>query len=132
MFGTPPRVLNKRGMTTVTMAQTHDSTINHPNTILDESEITSNCCSIEKCTVSNFVPLPSYHLLGDEEKKVVLEKAADILRYDKIIAIPTDTIYGIAARAQSIEAVNKLYDIKGRSFDKPVSICVRDLSQLKE
>ena len=41
-----------------------------------------------------------------------------------MIAVPTDTIYGIAGLAQSVEAVRKIYDIKGRHLIKPISICV--------
>ena len=32
----------------------------------------------------------------------------------KVIAVPTDTIYGIAGLAQNSEAVNRIYQIKGK------------------
>ena len=40
------------------------------------------------------------------------KRAADILKSGGVIAVPTDTIYGIAALVQSAAAVKKLYDIK--------------------
>ena len=39
-------------------------------------------------------------------------RAAEILKSGGVIAVPTDTIYGIAALVQSAAAVKKLYDIK--------------------
>ena len=47
-----------------------------------------------------------------------------------MIALPTDTIYGVAALAQSTEAVNKLYEIKKRHEEKPVAICVGRLEDV--
>ena len=47
-----------------------------------------------------------------------------------MIAVPTDTIYGIAALAQSTEAVNRIYDIKNRDTSKPISICVGDVTEV--
>ncbi|XP_058810397.1 threonylcarbamoyl-AMP synthase [Phymastichus coffea] len=50
--------------------------------------------------------------------------AAELLRNGKIIAIPTDTIYGLAGLAQNDDAISKLYDIKKRDASKPVAICL--------
>lgn len=50
--------------------------------------------------------------------------ACDALRRNNVIAVPTDTIYGITGLAQSTKAVRKIYDIKGRHLTKPISICV--------
>lgn len=50
--------------------------------------------------------------------------AADTLRSGGVIAIPTDTIYGIAADAQNNEAIRRIYEIKGRDCEKPISICL--------
>ncbi|KNC75865.1 hypothetical protein SARC_11616, partial [Sphaeroforma arctica JP610] len=51
---------------------------------------------------------------------------------DKVIAVPTDTIYGLATRAQSSLAVKKLYDIKGRNFFKPIAICVASVLDVQK
>lgn len=48
-----------------------------------------------------------------------------------VIALPTDTIYGIAALAQSTVAVNQLYEIKERHQEKPVAICVGNVEEVK-
>jgi L-threonylcarbamoyladenylate synthase len=44
-----------------------------------------------------------------------------------IALLPTETVYGLGADARNQTAVNKLYHAKGRDFDKPIAICVRDI-----
>ena len=56
--------------------------------------------------------------------------ACEQLKNNKVIAVPTDTIYGIAGLAQSNEAVRRIYDIKGRASTKPVAICVGDVQDV--
>ena len=52
--------------------------------------------------------------------------AAEHLCKGEVIATPTDTIYGLAALANNVKAVTKIYDIKGRNSTKPVAICVAE------
>eukprot|EP00795_Rhopilema_esculentum_P017612 gene17612-9252_t len=47
-----------------------------------------------------------------------------------IIGVPTDTIYGIAALAQSNKAVESIYQIKERHREKPIAICVADIQDI--
>ncbi|XP_059091896.1 threonylcarbamoyl-AMP synthase-like [Tigriopus californicus] len=56
--------------------------------------------------------------------------AAQALQSGQVIATPTDTIYGLAALAQNREAVQKLYQIKGRHADKPIAICVGQIEDI--
>ena len=49
-----------------------------------------------------------------------------VLRYGGVVILPTETVYGVAARADDEEAVKRLYAIKGRSFDKPLALCIKD------
>ncbi|XP_033116928.1 yrdC domain-containing protein, mitochondrial-like [Anneissia japonica] len=56
--------------------------------------------------------------------------AAKRLTEGKVIAVPTDTIYGIAALAQSLEAVQQLYTIKGRNSQKPIAVCVSQIEDI--
>ena len=60
----------------------------------------------------------------------ILNSAVKSLKNGQVIALPTDTIYGVAALAQSTEAVNKLYEIKKRHEEKPVAICVGRLEDV--
>jgi len=58
-----------------------------------------------------------------------IERAAYILKNDGIVGIPTETVYGLAASAYSVEAVNKVFQAKGRPQDNPliVHICNFDM-----
>ena len=47
-----------------------------------------------------------------------------------VIAVPTDTIYGITCLVQHSQAVNRLYSIKGRSASKPIAICVAEIDEI--
>jgi len=47
--------------------------------------------------------------------------AVSLLKQSQVIAIPTDTIYGIAALVQDKTAVDKIYNIKGMKNRQPLS-----------
>lgn len=62
----------------------------------------------------------------------LIDEAVKSLKLGHVIAIPTDTIYGIAALAQSTTAVEQLYEIKERHQEKPIAICVGDVEDVKK
>jgi L-threonylcarbamoyladenylate synthase len=47
------------------------------------------------------------------------------------VAIPTETVYGLAANAYNAEAVDKIFEIKGRPADNPLIVHVSNLVMLK-
>eukprot|EP01086_Lenisia_limosa_P009264 TRINITY_DN32563_c0_g1_i1.p1 TRINITY_DN32563_c0_g1~~TRINITY_DN32563_c0_g1_i1.p1 ORF type:complete len:190 (-),score=42.53 TRINITY_DN32563_c0_g1_i1:2-571(-) len=51
-------------------------------------------------------------------------KAVSLLKNGQVIAVPTDTIYGIACLVSSDTGIENIYRIKGRDADKPLPICV--------
>ena len=51
---------------------------------------------------------------------------------NQVIAIKTDTVYGLICNALDREACEKIYDIKQREKKKPLSIFVRDIEDLKQ
>ena len=53
-----------------------------------------------------------------------------VLRDGKLAVIPTDTVYGIVARALDENAVENLYNAKGRKPEKPFIIVISSLDQL--
>lgn len=55
-----------------------------------------------------------------EANDIQLEKAAQLLRDNEIVAVPTETVYGLAANALNIEAVRKIFAAKGRPQDNPL------------
>ncbi|XP_069559942.1 threonylcarbamoyl-AMP synthase [Brachyistius frenatus] len=52
------------------------------------------------------------------------------LKEGHVVAVPTDTIYGLTCFAQNCEAVRKIYDIKGRNEEKPLAICVGEIQDI--
>ncbi len=46
-----------------------------------------------------------------------------------VVILPTETVYGLAARADNADAVSKIYALKGRDFAKPLAVCVKTLAQ---
>lgn len=53
-----------------------------------------------------------------------LERAAEILRAGGLVAVPTETVYGLAARADSADAVARIYQAKGRPSFNPLIVHV--------
>lgn len=58
------------------------------------------------------------------------EEAIGAIKSGKVIAVPTDTLYGFACDACSTEAVQRIYEIKGRQQTSPLAICVADVSDV--
>lgn len=58
-----------------------------------------------------------------------IARAAAILRDGGLVAVPTETVYGLAARADSAAAVAKIYAAKGRPDFNPLIVHVRDVEQ---
>jgi len=54
----------------------------------------------------------------------VLHYAADLLRAGKLVAFPTETVYGVGARADRAAAVQALRVVKGRQESKPFTLHV--------
>lgn len=55
--------------------------------------------------------------------------AAEVLRRGGLVAVPTETVYGLAARADSAEAVAGIYRAKGRPDFNPLIVHVPGLAQ---
>ena len=58
-----------------------------------------------------------------------IDRAARILAEGGLVAVPTETVYGLAARADSDEAVARIYAAKGRPDFNPLIVHVRDAEQ---
>uniref|UniRef100_A0A1U7VW20 Threonylcarbamoyl-AMP synthase n=1 Tax=Nicotiana sylvestris TaxID=4096 RepID=A0A1U7VW20_NICSY len=77
---------------------------------------------------------------GNVETKVVsvspatedcAEEAIKAIKAGKVITVPTDTLYGFACDACSAEAMNRIYEIKGRKHTSPLAICVGDVHDIQ-
>lgn len=60
-----------------------------------------------------------------------IARAVDILRRGGVVAIPTDTVYGLAASLDHPLAIERIFSIKGRSGTKAIPILISDTSVLE-
>ena len=67
----------------------------------------------------------------DDNYEKALQEAATALRSGGVVAIPTDTVYGLAADATQHDAVGKLAEMKGRSKAQPIAVLVAGTAQAK-
>ena len=61
-----------------------------------------------------------------------LRKAATALAAGLVVAFPTDTLYGLAVDPRNAHAVERLYAVKGRGFDRPLPLIACDETQVAE
>jgi L-threonylcarbamoyladenylate synthase len=67
-----------------------------------------------------------------QHHKKIIDACVSALKSGKAVAYPTDTSYGLAVDATNIGAIKKLYQIKGRDFNKPVHIVVPSAAYAKK
>ena len=54
----------------------------------------------------------------------LIDRGVKILRDGGVIAYPTETLYGLAAYAGNERAIERIFAIKGRNFDKPIPLII--------
>ncbi len=62
----------------------------------------------------------------------IIEEAAHILRQGRLVAFPTETVYGIGAHALDVEAVSDIYKAKGRPSDNPLIVHVAHVKDVEK
>ena len=58
------------------------------------------------------------------------KRAAEVLNGGGVVVIPTDTVYGLAARPDFEGVVDRLYTIKGREAKKPIALLASDIEAI--
>ncbi|MGE3251063.1 MAG: L-threonylcarbamoyladenylate synthase [Hyphomonadaceae bacterium] len=58
-----------------------------------------------------------------------IAQAGAILRAGGLVAVPTETVYGLAADAANAQAIARLYEAKGRPLFNPLIVHVRDADE---
>src|SRR4051812_35869790 len=61
--------------------------------------------------------------------EALIARAADLLRGGRLVAFPTETVYGLGANALSPEAVERIYVAKGRPAYNPLIVHVAEPGQ---
>jgi L-threonylcarbamoyladenylate synthase len=60
-----------------------------------------------------------------------IERAVQVLRDGGLVAMPTETVYGLAADAGDESAVRRIFAVKGRPVDHPLIVHVAEAAQLQ-
>jgi L-threonylcarbamoyladenylate synthase len=67
-----------------------------------------------------------YKVNPQKPEKVILRKAADIIKKNGLVAFPTETVYGLGADALNSDAVKKIFFAKERPMDNPLIVHIAD------
>ena len=67
-----------------------------------------------------------------KDDKNGISAAAEKLRAGGVVAIPTETVYGLAASAYNDEAIAKVFTAKGRPQDNPLIVHIDGMDMLRE
>jgi L-threonylcarbamoyladenylate synthase len=67
---------------------------------------------------------------GHRDDADVVIRAADALRAGEVVAIPTDTVYGLAAALDRPDAIDRLYAIKGRPAEKTIPVLISETTHV--
>jgi L-threonylcarbamoyladenylate synthase len=63
--------------------------------------------------------------------RAAVERAAELLRAGEVVALPTETVYGLAASALSAGAVERIFQVKGRPAHNPIIVHVASVEMAK-
>ena len=69
-------------------------------------------------------------LLLQAKEEEDIRRAGQLLRQGGVVAIPTETVYGLAADATNPQAVQKIFEAKGRPQDNPLIVHIASLEEL--
>lgn len=77
------------------------------------------------------MPVPVLEAGGDRPSNEVVDAVVDALRRGGVVAIPTDTVYGLAVDPAVPGATRRLFELKGRPDDQPVAVLVASSDQAR-
>jgi L-threonylcarbamoyladenylate synthase len=62
---------------------------------------------------------------------IAVQRAATLLRAGEVVAVPTETVYGLAANALNAQAVARIFAVKGRPAHNPIIVHVASVEMAK-
>lgn len=69
---------------------------------------------------------------GQRTVAPLVNQAAAALRSGRLVAFPTETVYGLGADARNLDAVAQIFAVKGRPADHPLIVHLADAAQLTD
>ncbi|XP_076644458.1 threonyl-carbamoyl synthesis 1 [Halictus rubicundus] len=85
--------------------------------------------TIAEGVVEELKYLDSKHWICKGKRSISI--AAELLQQGKVVALATDTVYGLACTALQTDAIKRLYKVKGRDENKPLCISVSSIKYIK-
>ena len=76
--------------------------------------------------------MQKYLDLKKDKDYTKLKEAAKVIKNCGIVVFPTETVYGIGANALNEGAIKKLYKVKNRPLDKPISLLVSNIDMIEQ
>jgi len=70
--------------------------------------------------------------LGQKNFTETIKRVGISIRQGMVTVLPTDTVYGLVADATNKKAVEKIFKIKKRQFNKPIPVFVKDIRIAKK
>ena len=68
----------------------------------------------------------------DEPEPELIGQVVNSLHCGHVVALPTDTFYGLAVDPVNLKAVDRIYEIKSRARHKPLSLLISEVAQAYE
>ncbi len=65
----------------------------------------------------------------DEPEASLIDYVVQSINTGNVVALPTDTFYGLAVDPVNLYAVERIYDLKNRARHKPLSLLISDVAQ---
>ena len=64
--------------------------------------------------------------------RLSLETAASLLKQGQVVAVPTETVYGLAASIDHVSAIRDIFKLKGRPQDNPLIVHVASIGDVEK
>jgi len=77
------------------------------------------------------MPAPVVRVSATAPEREPLRQAATLLRAGRLVAFPTETVYGLGASALDAAAVQRIYDAKGRPAINPIIVHVASIEEAR-
>lgn len=76
--------------------------------------------------------MSKYLNLEKNPKYINLKEPAQIIQEGGIVIFPTETVYGIGVNGLNETAIKKLYEVKQRPINKPISLLVNSIEMIEK
>ncbi|RGB41304.1 DHBP synthase RibB-like alpha/beta domain-containing protein [Rhizophagus diaphanus] len=100
--------------------------MNHIPKIVDKNMIETELADV----LISYIEDPKFSV-SDPNTISILKEAVELLKQDNVISIPTETVYGLASNALSLNSIKKIYAVKNRPADNPLIVHVSSLKMLR-